>query len=271
VNARSGKHGDGPILVIDDDEIALQAMTDVLEDAGYRVHALASPIGATQVIAARGIIAAVLDLNMPVMRGDRFISLIRSWDRIRDLPIVLVSGEAPSVIREAVAHLPGVSVVTKPRMTELLVSTLEQALSGQVRRDEAAGMITASASLPGPSGDSGLSSRGVSQSARAAQAAWREFTTGRVGSAQPVTRALAHLRSEVQALNLPNTQQLLAVALELASNLVSRQQLSVEADTAMSEMLAQLTVDVDKVRLFERSLALTVQRSRLERARQPLP
>ena len=132
MNVRSGPDKTGRILVIDDDEIALQAMSDLLEGAGYTVHALVSPIGATQVIAAHGIAAAVIDLNMPVMRGDRFISLVRSWDRIRDLPIVLVSGEAPETIKQAVAHLPGVAVVTKSHMAKLLVPTLERILTGQM-------------------------------------------------------------------------------------------------------------------------------------------
>jgi CheY-like chemotaxis protein len=85
VAAREGT-GKGRILVIDDDEIARQAISDLLHNGGYTVYPLASPIGATQVIATQGIVAAVIDLNMPVMSGDRFIALIRTWDRHRDGP-----------------------------------------------------------------------------------------------------------------------------------------------------------------------------------------
>ncbi|MEY4508377.1 MAG: hypothetical protein RLZZ450_499, partial [Pseudomonadota bacterium] len=97
----------GRILVIDDDEIARQAISDLLHNDGYAVHPLASPIGATQVIATQGIAAAVIDLNMPIMSGDRFIALIRTWDRIRDLPVVLISGEASETVQEAAMQLPG--------------------------------------------------------------------------------------------------------------------------------------------------------------------
>ena len=242
-------------------------MTDVLERAGYVVHALASPIGATQVIAAQRIAAAVLDLNMPVMRGDRFIALIRSWDRIRDLPIVLVSGESPSVIRQAVADMPGVSVVTKAHMGDLLVSTLAHALSGRVERDEVTetnGALHKRESLAAGSGK-------LSHSARAAQVVWRDYASGRVSSTQPVMSALSSLRTEVQQAGLPNTAQLLGVAGDLVSHLGNVSRLTSEAETAMSEVLAQLALpELEKVRGFERSLSLTIHRSRLERARQLL-
>lgn len=258
------------ILVIDDDEIALQAMTDVLERAGYVVHPLVSPIGATQVIAAHGIAAAVIDLNMPVMRGDRFISLIRSWDRIRDLPIVLVSGESPHTIRNAIAHLPGVAVVTKSHMSELLVSTLERTLSGQVGRDAiAAGGSEASSSRSLP-GLSPATTRSLSQSARAAQSALRDYTMGRTDTAHAVTDALNTLRAETQQAHLPNTTELVALAIELTGSLSQTARLPPEGEASLNEMLNQLAGDVDKARAFDRSLALTIQRSRLERARQLL-
>lgn len=119
------------MLVIDDDEIALQAIGDLLESAGYEVHPMVSPIGATQVIVAKNIQAAVVDLNMPVMRGDRFIALVRSWERIRDLPTVLISGASSKTLDEVGAQLPGVQVVTKESMRASLPNALARALAMQ--------------------------------------------------------------------------------------------------------------------------------------------
>jgi two-component system chemotaxis response regulator CheY len=116
------------VLVIDDDEIVLQAIRDLLVAAGYEVHTLVSPIGATQVIMSKQIQAVVVDLNMPVMRGDRFISLLRSWDKIRDLPTVLISGASSLTLEEAVKQLPGVSMVTKDTMQRTLPETLRRML-----------------------------------------------------------------------------------------------------------------------------------------------
>jgi CheY-like chemotaxis protein len=127
-------------LVIDDDEIALQAISDVLQAAGYQVHSMVSPIGATQVIAGSDIQAAVIDLNMPLMSGDRLIALIRSWDRIRDLPVVLVSGSSAKILEQMGSQLPGVRVVTKDAMRAQLPGALSGAINARVPpRQESSG------------------------------------------------------------------------------------------------------------------------------------
>jgi CheY-like chemotaxis protein len=125
------------VLVIDDDEIALQAISDVLQEAGFDVRSMISPIGATQVIAADSIQAAVIDLNMPLMSGDRLVSLIRSWDRLRDLPVVLISGTSAKALEEVAQQLPDVPVVTKDSMRRLLVSVVARALSARSERGDA--------------------------------------------------------------------------------------------------------------------------------------
>lgn len=119
------------VLVIDDDELVLQAIRDLLEGHGYTVHTMVSPIGATQVIVTKQIQAVVVDLNMPLMRGDRFISLLRSWDKIRDMPTVLISGAGSNVLDEVANQLPGVGVVSKENMQRSLPETLERVLARQ--------------------------------------------------------------------------------------------------------------------------------------------
>lgn len=257
------------IIVIDDDEIVLQAISDLLEAAGHHVHALVSPIGATQVIATQGISLAVIDLNMPIMRGDRFISLVRSWDRIRDLPVVLISGEAMETVRAAASQLRGVTVVTKAEMNEKLVPTVAALLRGG----------EADRSRPMPTGQTGsiptstreetalLGGRGLSTAARAALASWRDFATARA-TASKVTASLTSSRTEAQHQALPNIVQLLTLALEVVSSVHSGQSVSSELDHTMTELLGQLGhPEMDKLRAYDRSLALTVHRSRLERAR----
>ena len=119
------------MLVIDDDEIALRAIGDVLEQAGFEVHAMISPVGATQVIASERIDAAVIDLHMPVMSGDRLVTLIRSWDQFRDLPVVLISASSAKTLEEVARQLPDVPVVTKESMGRMLASVVTRALSAR--------------------------------------------------------------------------------------------------------------------------------------------
>ena len=117
------------VLVIDDDDIVLESIRTLLSAAGYEVHCLASPIGATQFIVTRQIQAVVVDLNMPVMQGDRFISLLRSWDKIRSIPTILLSGAAPETLHAVAGKLPGVLAVSKDSMHRTLPETLGRILS----------------------------------------------------------------------------------------------------------------------------------------------
>ena len=128
LSSRSSRGG-ARVLVIDDDDIVLESIRTLLSAAGYEVHCLASPIGATQFIVTRQIQAVVVDLNMPVMQGDRFISLLRSWDKIRSIPTILLSGAAPETLQAVAGKLPGVLAVSKDSMHRALPETLGRILS----------------------------------------------------------------------------------------------------------------------------------------------
>lgn len=145
------------VLVIDDDEIVLETVKALLEGAGYFVHCLASPIGATQVIVSQQINVVVVDLNMPVMQGDRFISLLRSWDKIRDVPTVLLSSASPATLHAVAKELPGVATVSKATMHRTLPETLHRVL-GRTRAGAAAAGGKAPAT-PGATAGGTLSSK----------------------------------------------------------------------------------------------------------------
>jgi len=260
VLAREGT-GKGRVLVIDDDEIARQAISDLLQNGGYAVHPLASPIGATQVLASQSIVAAVIDLNMPIMSGDRFIALIRTWDRTRDLPVVLISGESSETLREAAAALPGVAVVAKAQMNEQLVATLGYAL---LRKPLGA------PTRPSPRNEA-PAGKPTALSAQLCLAHWRDLVAMRGLPMSQLIESLDALRAEAQTLALGNIVQLVATTLEIAEQCGGRRPVPAEVDTTVSELLAHLAgVDGDKAGSFDRSLVLTIHRSRLDRARQLL-
>lgn len=109
------------ILVIDDEEISGHMLAGLLQDAGFAVTRLSSPLGATRMALREGFAAVVVDLNMPAMTGDRLVELFRANDRLRDLPIVLVSGEPPERLHEISSKLGNVTPVTKRRVQIELV------------------------------------------------------------------------------------------------------------------------------------------------------
>ena len=114
----------GRVLVIDDDPFMLKVLCDLLEKAGFSVHERESPVGAANVILRERIDAAVIDWNLPSLQGDDVVRLLRTWDEVKDLPILLITGadaETAQSIRRAV---PGVHVLSKEHIREHLVGTL---------------------------------------------------------------------------------------------------------------------------------------------------
>jgi CheY-like chemotaxis protein len=117
----------GRILVIDDDEVVLEAIRDILEGVGYVVFTQVSPIGATQLVQRESIDGALVDLNLPDLQGDSVVRLFRSWDKLRDMPLVVVSGASREKLASVRDKL-GVEVVRKDEMHTELVPTLSRAL-----------------------------------------------------------------------------------------------------------------------------------------------
>lgn len=124
------------ILVIDDDEVALQAITDVLEEAGYEVRGLTSPVGAADAAELdQSILAVVVDLRLPVMRGDNIARVFKSRALLRHLPFVLVSGGETRDALEALGKaLPRVQVVSKADLTSRLVPAVDAAIDASLTR-----------------------------------------------------------------------------------------------------------------------------------------
>jgi CheY-like chemotaxis protein len=119
----------GRVLVIDDDPFMLKVICDLLEGAGFKVLSQESPSGAAQVIVQERIDAAVIDWNLPGLQGDEVIRLLRTWDDVKDLPVLLVTGAPEETLQRIRSELPGVKVLAKDQLRAQLVSALGGVLS----------------------------------------------------------------------------------------------------------------------------------------------
>ena len=115
------------VLVIDDDEIARELMVSTLRDAAHEIFELPSPIGATQLIASRGIDVVVLDLMMPALSGDKLAKMLRSNPRLGGLGIVLVSSCDIRELEDLAASVHANAVVSKRDVRKNLVSAVSRA------------------------------------------------------------------------------------------------------------------------------------------------
>jgi PleD family two-component response regulator len=136
---RSTPHTDRPprrILVIDDDESALQAITSLLATAGYDVRGLRTPVGAADAAELDpSILAVVVDLDLPVLRGDNIARVFQSRALLRHLPFVLLSsGEAQATLESLRKALPRVQVVPKSQLASGLVPAVDAAIDASLTR-----------------------------------------------------------------------------------------------------------------------------------------
>ena len=79
------------VLVIDDDEIAREALCMTLRAAGHQVSELGSAFGATRAIYEHNVDAVVLDVMMPDLGGDTLGRVLRENSKGKHLAIILVS------------------------------------------------------------------------------------------------------------------------------------------------------------------------------------
>jgi CheY-like chemotaxis protein len=112
--------GSETILVVDDSDLAREHMTTLLEEAGFRVIGLSSPIGSTRAILENEVRAVVVDVLMPGMRGDRLALLFRRNPRLKDLGVILVSGESADELLRLSIESGADAVVAKADLNDLV-------------------------------------------------------------------------------------------------------------------------------------------------------
>jgi CheY-like chemotaxis protein len=83
----------GPILLVDDSDDARSAVRDALEEAGHFVIEAADGQQALNELVApeRYVALIIVDLQMPVMDGWKFIELLSCYVRLSHIPIIVVT------------------------------------------------------------------------------------------------------------------------------------------------------------------------------------
>jgi len=83
------------ILVVEDDPDISESLRDVLESEGYPVITAANGAEALRSLSELGQPCLIfLDMMMPVMSGDEFLTLLRKQERFSEVPVVIVSAWA---------------------------------------------------------------------------------------------------------------------------------------------------------------------------------
>jgi two-component system chemotaxis response regulator CheY len=111
------------ILVVEDDRVVREVVSDALVDAGYAVAKAADGVEALDQLRDFPPDAILLDLMLPVMDGWRFLDAIHQDEALGSIPVGIMSA-VPAVFQTARAQ--GVQItVAKPFALDELLGQIE--------------------------------------------------------------------------------------------------------------------------------------------------
>lgn len=113
------------IIVADDDNTFRSLVTEILIDAGYEVSAHENGRLAWEHLQAEGADLAVLDINMPEMDGIELLGHIRSDDRFKSMPVLLLTIRAFTEDQVQGYERGADDYLTKPFSNDVLVARVK--------------------------------------------------------------------------------------------------------------------------------------------------
>jgi DNA-binding NarL/FixJ family response regulator len=81
------------VIIVDDSEFCRESARLNLEDAGFEVITLGSPIGFSQKLLETTPSIALVDFSMPGLKGDQLVQIARRAIKSTSCPIVLFSDQ----------------------------------------------------------------------------------------------------------------------------------------------------------------------------------
>jgi CheY-like chemotaxis protein len=110
------------IVVIDDCRLTLAIARDILQEAGFEVMTAESGIAANNFIYGLPQPDLILlDVEMPMLRGDRKVRLLKQAEASRTIPVILMSHK-PAAELDALAQAAGAdSFLVKPLRPDTLL------------------------------------------------------------------------------------------------------------------------------------------------------
>jgi CheY-like chemotaxis protein len=115
------------ILIVDDNEVCRAVVRESLEQEGFKVVELGSPVGMSSVVNLEKPDLVLMDVEMPALEGDKAVEILRRH-RLHDCKVLLYSGRPPAEL-ERLARACGASGFIPKSITDAaLVHAIRQHL-----------------------------------------------------------------------------------------------------------------------------------------------
>lgn len=110
------------ILLVDDDPDATRLYRAMLANDGHEVVAVDSGIDAVEAATAQPFDLVLTDFNMPGIKGDVTLSLLRA--RIPTLPVIIMTSETSVSLEKRAREAGAAAFLRKPCTPEVLTRTV---------------------------------------------------------------------------------------------------------------------------------------------------
>jgi CheY-like chemotaxis protein len=151
------------ILVVDDSPTIRKVVTRILERHDYRTLTAGDGLEALKLLDREEADLMLVDFVMPRMNGYQLCLSVRQNERLRELPVVLMSAKGDKIRGKFVQQTGALDAITKPFDARGLIAVVESALG------KAEGAAREGSIPPEPTSDTsseGGESRGLESSAR---------------------------------------------------------------------------------------------------------
>ena len=117
------------VLVIEDDEYSRDALAHLLTAEGYEADSASDGESGLASAHATPPDVIVLDLNLPGIDGKQVIQMIRCDEQLKELPILIVTGDEDRAAQSAV-DLGADGYLTKPVEFDALIRAIDRLKTG---------------------------------------------------------------------------------------------------------------------------------------------
>jgi len=119
------------ILVVDDDELVLIALTELLKPRGYEVEtALNGPI-ALELLSRDRVDLIILDIIMPQMSGLEVCRKIREMETYNDVPIVMLTAKSTDEDKQQGMEAGANLFLPKPISPQRLIQLVDEVVQAR--------------------------------------------------------------------------------------------------------------------------------------------
>lgn len=120
----------GFILTVDDSRMMRQMIGGSVEALGYNILEAEHGKAALDLLDKRGdeVELILLDVNMPVMDGFQTLQVLKDDDRLRNIPVIMVTTEGEKARIVQAIRMGAVNYVVKPFTPEELATRIVDAL-----------------------------------------------------------------------------------------------------------------------------------------------